>query len=200
MAGSSYIDSSFDQLNESSCALDIDISSSSNMMQISNPSSAASSVPNTDEEDDEGQDKVQTYKERRREAHTQAEKKRRDAIRKGYDNLQGLVPNLTAQNDGVSSQKLSKAVVLQRTLSYVEYLQQQKKKQAEEVNKLRKEKVALTIMKTGSFSSTVSPEDFEKLSLGAINWIEEECKPQTLRYAANEVLRGMTQPRNNIIG
>lgn len=83
MAGSSYIDSSFDQLNESSCALDIDISSSSNMMQISNPSSAASSVPNTDEEDDEGQDKVQTYKERRREAHTQAEKKRRDAIRKG---------------------------------------------------------------------------------------------------------------------
>ena len=143
---------------------------------------------------------------------------------------------MTAQNDGVSSQKLSKAVVLQRTLSYVEYLQQQKKKQAEEVNKLRKEKVALTIMKTGyeqivkqqsahnsmnekisedvkfrvfqelmeklfrSFSSTVSPEDFEKLSLGAINWIEEECKPQTLRYAANEVLRGMTQPRNNIIG
>lgn len=48
----------------------------------------------------------------------------------------------------MSSQKLSKAVVLQRTLSYVEYLQQQKKKQNEELVKLRKEKIALAIMKT----------------------------------------------------
>ena len=29
-----------------------------------------------------------SYKERRREAHTQAEQKRRDAIKKGYDYLQ----------------------------------------------------------------------------------------------------------------
>lgn len=33
-----------------------------------------------------------SYKERRREAHTQAEQKRRDAIKKGYDTLQELVP------------------------------------------------------------------------------------------------------------
>ena len=33
-----------------------------------------------------------SYKERRREAHTQAEQKRRDAIKKGYDYLQDLVP------------------------------------------------------------------------------------------------------------
>lgn len=33
-----------------------------------------------------------SYKDRRREAHTQAEQKRRDAIKKGYDTLQELVP------------------------------------------------------------------------------------------------------------
>ena len=32
---------------------------------------------------------VQSYRDRRREAHTQAEQKRRDAIKKGYDYLQG---------------------------------------------------------------------------------------------------------------
>ena len=37
----------------------------------------------------------QTYRERRREAHTAAEQKRRDAIKKGYDTLQELVPTCT---------------------------------------------------------------------------------------------------------
>ena len=32
----------------------------------------------------------QSYRDRRREAHTQAEQKRRDAIKKGYDYLQGI--------------------------------------------------------------------------------------------------------------
>lgn len=41
-----------------------------------------------------------SYKERRREAHTQAEQKRRDAIKKGYDTLQELVP--TCQQTDVS--------------------------------------------------------------------------------------------------
>lgn len=41
-----------------------------------------------------------SYKERRREAHTQAEQKRRDAIKKGYDSLQELVP--TCQQTDVS--------------------------------------------------------------------------------------------------
>ena len=85
MSGSSFIDPCFDQLSDSSIILDTDISSQSGIIHISNPSSAASSVPNTDEEDDDNHDnKMQMYKERRREAHTQAEKKRRDAIRKGW--------------------------------------------------------------------------------------------------------------------
>ena len=32
----------------------------------------------------------QSYRDRRHEAHTQAEQKRRDAIKKGYDYLQGI--------------------------------------------------------------------------------------------------------------
>lgn len=50
-----------------------------------------------------------SYKERRREAHTQAEQKRRDAIKKGYDTLQELVP--TCQQNETSGYKLSKATV-----------------------------------------------------------------------------------------
>lgn len=51
-----------------------------------------------------------SYKERRREAHTQAEQKRRDAIKKGYDTLQELVP--TCQQNETSGYKLSKATVI----------------------------------------------------------------------------------------
>ena len=132
------------------------------------------------------------------------------------------MPNLSQPND--PSQKLSKAVILQRTLSYVEYLQQQKKKQTEELVKLRKEKIALAIMKANyeqivkqqvsntssdgkvseetkftafqlmmdrlfdSFNATVSTDNFQTLSHGVINWIEEECKPGNLKKCAHEVL------------
>jgi len=41
----------------------------------------------TDDEDSDGRNSI-SYKERRREAHTAAEQKRRDAIKKGYDTLQ----------------------------------------------------------------------------------------------------------------
>lgn len=100
------------------------------------------------DEDEESELKNSTliYKERRREAHTQAEQKRRDAIKKGYDTLQELVP--TCQQTDVSGYKLSKATVLQRSIEYIQYLQAKKKKQEEERNALRKEVVALRIMQT----------------------------------------------------
>ena len=60
-------------------------------------------VSDDDDDDDDavssGGRPTQTYKDRRREAHTQAEQKRRDAIKKGYDELQMLVPSCQ-QNDG----------------------------------------------------------------------------------------------------
>ncbi|GLG93942.1 hypothetical protein R5R35_005260 [Gryllus longicercus] len=107
----------------------------------------SSSAHNSDDEDSDNKGSALTsYKERRREAHTQAEQKRRDAIKKGYDSLQDLVP--TCQQTDSSGYKLSKATVLQKSIEYIEFLQQQKKKQEEERNSLRKEVVALRIMQT----------------------------------------------------
>lgn len=62
-----------------------------------------------DDSDDNAKSKSLSYKERRREAHTQAEQKRRDAIKRGYDTLQDLVP--TCQQNETSGYKLSKATV-----------------------------------------------------------------------------------------
>ncbi|XP_063226609.1 max-like protein X [Bacillus rossius redtenbacheri] len=104
----------------------------------------SSSAHNTDDEDSDNKNTTVSYKERRREAHTQAEQKRRDAIKKGYDTLQDLVP--TCQQTDSSGYKLSKATVLQKSIDYIQFLLQQKKKQEEDRNALRKEVVALRIM------------------------------------------------------
>ena len=106
-----------------------------------------------------------SYKERRREAHTQAEQKRRDAIKRGYDYLQDLIPSVGGEggdgaNAGVSSgggsggggnggagQKVSKAAVLQRSIDYIQHVQNQKDKQEEELARLKKEVIALQIMR-----------------------------------------------------
>ncbi|KAK6644398.1 hypothetical protein RUM43_000665 [Polyplax serrata] len=103
-----------------------------------------SSAPNSDDDDSDNKNSPLSYKERRREAHTQAEQRRRDAIKKGYDALQELVP--TCQQTDNSGYKLSKAIVLQRSIDYIQFLHQQKKKQDEERTALRKEAIALKIM------------------------------------------------------
>ncbi|XP_068750652.1 max-like protein X [Montipora capricornis] len=87
-------------------------------------------------------------KEQRRFAHSAAEQKRRDAIRKGYDDLQHIVPTCHQPNSSTSMQKLSKAIILQKSIEYIMFLHQQKKKQEEELEALRKEVMALKIMKT----------------------------------------------------
>merc|ERR1712012_1121395 len=104
-------------------------------------------LPPSDDEDSDGRShSAMSYKERRREAHTQAEQKRRDAIKKGYDELSSLVPMLQ-QQDAVTSQKLSKAAVLQRSIDYMQYLIKEKRKQEDDLESLRKEVLALNIMK-----------------------------------------------------
>lgn len=106
-----------------------------------------SSAHNTEDEEDSGDNKSSStlsYKERRREAHTQAEQKRRDAIKKGYDSLQELVP--TCQQTDASGYKLSKASVLQKSIDYIGYLHQHKKKQEDERTSLQKEVMALRII------------------------------------------------------
>ncbi|XP_073820298.1 helix-loop-helix-leucine zipper transcription factor bigmax isoform X1 [Musca autumnalis] len=113
-----------------------------------------SSPHNTDDDDDSGDNcsgrggsnaSALSYKERRREAHTQAEQKRRDAIKKGYDSLQELVPTCQ-QHDSASGYKLSKALILQKSIDYIGYLNQQKKKQEEDSAALQKEVTALRII------------------------------------------------------
>ncbi|XP_030370660.1 max-like protein X [Scaptodrosophila lebanonensis] len=111
-----------------------------------------SSAHNSDDDDDSGdagrgKPDVLSYKERRREAHTQAEQKRRDAIKKGYDSLQELVPR--CQPNDSSGYKLSKALILQKSIEYIVYLNQQKMKQEEESSALQKEVTALRIIQNG---------------------------------------------------
>ncbi|XP_032934756.1 max-like protein X isoform X2 [Catharus ustulatus] len=183
-------------------------------------STSASSVPNTDDEDSDYQQESykESYKDKRRRAHTQAEQKRRDAIKKGYNDLQAIVPTCEQQDFSISSQKLSKAIVLQKTIDYIQFLHKEKKKQEEEVSTLRKDVMALKIMKVNyeqivkahqdnpnegknqisdevkfnvfqgimdslfqSFNASISVTSFQELSACVFSWIEEHCKPQTLR-------------------
>ena len=189
-----------------------------------------SSSQNTDcspttEEEDSDQKSAISYKERRREAHTQAEQKRRDAIKHGYESLQSLVPKCQ-QQDSVSSYKLSKASILQRSIDYIQQLQQQNKELHEKRDSLKKELMALKIMKENyerlvknndhrqtsqgglnqvseetkmniftslcdqlfaSFDETVLTGDFSELSACIFTWLEENCKPQTLKQIANAI-------------
>ncbi|XP_029428507.1 max-like protein X isoform X1 [Rhinatrema bivittatum] len=210
-------------------------------------STSASSVPNTAEcmtdndcsptADDEDSDyRQEAYKEsckdRRRRAHTQAEQKRRDAIKKGYDDLQTIVPTCLQQDFSIGSQKLSKAIVLQKTIDYIQFLHKEKKKQEEEVSTLRKDVMALKIMKSNyeqivkahqnnphegkgqvsdqvkfgvfksimdslfqSFNASISVTSFQELSACVFSWIEEHCKPQTLR----EIVIGILHQLKNRI-
>ena len=114
--------------------------------QISSRSSSAhnSEDGHTSDSEENRSNSSLSYKERRREAHTQAEQKRRDAIKKGYDGLQELVP--TCQQNDSSGYKLSKATVLQKSIDYVGYLKQQKLKQEEERAAMLKEVKALRIL------------------------------------------------------
>ncbi|XP_041460345.1 max-like protein X isoform X1 [Lytechinus variegatus] len=180
-------------------------------------------------DDDDDAEAYRSYKDRRRNAHTAAEQKRRDAIKKGYEDLQLIVPTCQ-QTDQVGSQKLSKATVLQRSIDYIQYLVQQKKKQEDELEALRKEVMALKIMKANyeqivkahqntpgrgqnqvsdqvkfnvfkaimdaqfqTFNASISVASFAELSACVFSWLEEYCKPQTLRELVAEVLRKASQ-------
>jgi len=203
--------------------------------------SSASSAQNTDDDDDDddgpsnGNGRLtQSYKDRRREAHTQAEQKRRDAIKKGYDELQMLVPSCQ-QADGIAgSQKISKATVLQRSVDYIQYLVTQKKRQEDELEKLRKDVMGLKIMKANyehivqahqntpqagqnqvsdevkfqvfqqimdllfqSFNASISVTTFAELSACVFSWLEEYCKPQTLRDLTMGILRQLNNDFNH---
>ncbi|CAC5399378.1 max-like protein X isoform X1 [Mytilus californianus] len=239
MADSSYSDISFEKKDENQMKIETVSPTHNNRFSFSRTSStgsipqgcmsSASSAHNTDDEDSDTTKQTMTYKDRRREAHTHAEQKRRDAIKKGYEELQNIVP--TCQNtDSVGSQKLSKATVLQRSIDYIQYLVSQKKKQEDDLDNLRKEVMALKIMKANyehivkthqnqpthgqnqvsdeakfqvfqqimdtlfqSFHANVSVSNFAELSACVFQWLEEYCKPQSLRDVTVAILRQLNQ-------
>ncbi|XP_043910630.1 max-like protein X isoform X2 [Protopterus annectens] len=223
-----YSDNGFDPVFLAGRTRDGSIVSRANSMG----STSTSSVPNTDDEDSDDRHETvkDTYKDRRRQAHTQAEQKRRDAIKKGYDDLQAIVPTCQQQDFAIGFQKMSKATILQKTIDYIQFLHKEKKKQEEELSTLRKDVMALKIMKANyeqivkahqnnpqqgmdqvsdevkfnvfqsimdslfqSFNASISVASFQELSACVFSWIEEHCKPKTLR----EIVIGVLRQLNN---
>jgi len=124
--------------------------------------------------------------------------------------------------------------ILQRSIDYIQYLMQQKKKQGDELDSLRKEVMALKIMKANyehivkahqntpqagqnqvpdevkfqvfqqvmdtlfqSFNASISVANFAELSGCVFSWLEEYCKPQTLRELTLGILRQLNQQLNH---
>ena len=96
----------------------------------------------------------------------QAEQKRRDAIKKGYEYLQELVPTISSEIES-SNAKASKAVVLQKAIDYIQHVETQKKNQEGDLNCLKKELAALEIMR--AFSEQWQPITAGHPSMRAIS-------------------------------
>ncbi|OQV21502.1 putative Max-like protein X [Hypsibius exemplaris] len=138
-------------------------------LSMSRRNSLNNSEPiSADESDDDGQYEGKpglSFRERRREAHTQAEQKRRDAIKKGYKELEEELPSV--QENQIGSQKPSKALVMQKSIDYVHYLEEQKRKSAEELDGLQKDYMGLQIMK----------QTYEKMAAAARNQPDQGVTP-----------------------
>ncbi|CAI8025309.1 Max-like protein X [Geodia barretti] len=80
----------------------------------------------------------------KRDIHTLNEQRRRDIIKHGYAKLADLVPTC---KPGASGVKLSRAVLLQKALDYIQFLQSQSRRHEDQLLKLRREVEALRIMK-----------------------------------------------------
>ncbi|KAK7079774.1 hypothetical protein SK128_028631 [Halocaridina rubra] len=151
-----------------------------------------SSANNTDVTDDEDSDRggQMSYIERRREAHTQAEQKRRNAINKGYDSLQDLVPTCQSSEQG-QGYKMSKATILQKSIDYIQFLKKEKSKQEEEVAALQKEVVALTIMKL-NYEQIVSAHQRQQPGQHS-KQISDEVKFQVFRAVMDSLYQTFDQ-------
>lgn len=153
--------------------------------------SPSSSGHNTEDDDDSGdnnKDSRMSYKERRREAHTQAEQKRRDAIKKGYDSLHVLVP--TCSENETAGYKLSKASVLQKSIDFIGFLQEYDQQQEKECDSVEKEVVALNIIeqkyKTMLQQQQESPETAE-------SHLSDDVKFQVFRSIMDEMFVSFEQ-------
>ncbi|KAK4469808.1 hypothetical protein MN116_007322 [Schistosoma mekongi] len=97
--------------------------------------------------DDENYQTVESYgiRERRRKLHTEAEQRRRNAIKRGFEGLLELVHPM--KGDSLSSSvRMSKSSILHKAISMVERLGKQKHQKLAEVESLEKEVKALRIL------------------------------------------------------
>jgi len=83
----------------------------------------------------------------KRSAHSAAEQKRRDAIKKGVEVLQNLVPGCAQSEvrDGLMT-KTSKAQVLQKTIDFIHFAAKDREKKLNEIEEMEKKLKALKIM------------------------------------------------------
>jgi len=104
----------------------------------------------------------------RKNAHTAAEQKRRNAIKLGIDQLQELIPGLQSVDvdDNKFVSKQSKAQILSKSIEYVSYLKKDHEKKKKEIAEMEKKLAALQIMK-GSYEKMV--DDGEKTEKAEIS-------------------------------
>lgn len=123
-------------------------------------SGSNSSLQNSDDEDDfDGNSSFigganagglqiggKTRDEKRRMSHTAAEQKRRNAIKTGFEMLTNCVPSCQ-QTDPIISMRITRATTLEQTIDYIHELEKEKDRHEQDLDSLKKEIMALKIMK-----------------------------------------------------
>lgn len=159
------------------------------------PTSSAHNTEDEEEESEDGKNGSISYKERRREAHTQAEQKRRDAIKKGYDSLQQIVP--CCQEPDSSGYKLSKASVLQKSIEYIGYLNEHTKQKEQEREGLEREMSALQYMQD-TYEQLVHQQ---KEAPGRVEeQLSDDVKFQVFRSVMDELFDSFSELPMNTFG
>ncbi|XP_052826577.1 LOW QUALITY PROTEIN: max-like protein X [Octopus bimaculoides] len=102
-----------------------------------------------------------------------------------YDDLQTIVPKCQ-QPDSLGSQKLSKASVLQKSIEYISFLVDQKSKQELALDTLRKEVMALKIMKANYEQILKSHQN---TPLAGQNQVSDEVKFQVFKQIMDSLFQ-----------
>ncbi|CAF0897584.1 unnamed protein product [Brachionus calyciflorus] len=120
-------------------------------------SGSNSSLQNSDDEDDDFIESSldlsqadlanKSKEEKRRLSHTAAEQKRRNAIKQGFELLQNVLP-YCQQIDPIISTRITRATTLEQTIDYIHELEKDKDKHEHDLDSLKKEIMALRIMKS----------------------------------------------------
>eukprot|EP01135_Chromosphaera_perkinsii_P004254 Nk52_evm6s273 gene=Nk52_evmTU6s273 len=103
------------------------------------------------------------YKKQRREAHILAEKKRRNNIKNGLDDLQQILPNCQKK---FAAQTFSKATILQKAIDYIQHLTRTRSSSEENLYALRREAMALKLLQLKLAEAQAARQNQNMLGLG----------------------------------